>query len=189
MARTGESVGLAIIPGVQSVDGLLDGRRFVAAQEGPRLGRVRAVEVTRDDVRHRLVGPFARLEFLVDLLGQADGLRHVYDVHDAAYWFFRHARHVHTTVRLTRRFRETQVGPRQQSGMSLLSDLLQSIVDMPFEFAEVATQGSILDSVVATSLILVGAVLVVIPSAVFGYLVFGAAVDILLPDSGTVSHP
>jgi len=73
--------------------------------------------------------------------------------------------------------------------MSLLSDLLQSIVDMPFEFAEVATQGSILDSVVATSLILVGAVLVVIPSAVFGYLVFGAAVDILLPDSGTVSHP
>jgi len=32
--------------------------------------------------------------------------------------------------------------------MSLLSDLLQSIIDMPGEFAEVATQGSIPDTLV-----------------------------------------
>ena len=73
--------------------------------------------------------------------------------------------------------------------MSLLSDLIHSIVDMPGEFAEVATQGSTVDTLVATSLVLVGALLVVVPSIIFGYLVLGAAADLVVPDSSSRSYP
>ena len=77
----------------------------------------------------------------------------------------------------------------QHPGMSLLSDLLQSIIDMPGEFAEVATQGSILDTLLATTLLLVGALLVIVSSLFFGYLLAGAAVDLLVPDRSQFSYP
>jgi len=68
--------------------------------------------------------------------------------------------------------------------MSLLSDLIRSIVDMPGEFADVATQGPI-----EGALVLMGALLVFVPSLVLGYLTLGAAIDLLFPDSSRVSHP
>lgn len=82
------------------------------------------------------------------------------------------------------RFRETQVGPDQHSGMSVLSDLIQSIIDMPGEFADVAAQGPI-----EGTLVLIGALLVVVPSIIFGYLVLGAAADLVVPDSSSRSYP
>jgi hypothetical protein len=68
--------------------------------------------------------------------------------------------------------------------MSVLSDLIQSIVDMPGEFADVAAQGPI-----EAILVLTGALLVVVPSLVFGYLVLGAAVDLVTPDRSEFSYP
>jgi len=73
--------------------------------------------------------------------------------------------------------------------MSLLSDLIQSIIDMPGEFFGVATQGSILDTLIASTLILLGALLVVVPSAIFGYLVLGVLVDLAIPDRSAFSYP
>jgi len=68
--------------------------------------------------------------------------------------------------------------------MGFLSDLTRSVIDMPGEFADVATQGPI-----EAVLVLTGALLVLVPSAVFGYLVLGAAVDLVVPDSSEASHP
>jgi len=68
--------------------------------------------------------------------------------------------------------------------MGFLSDLTQSVIDMPGEFADVAAQGPI-----EAVLVLTGALLVLVPSAVFGYLVLGAVVDLMLPDSSQTSHP
>ena len=68
--------------------------------------------------------------------------------------------------------------------MSLLSDLVQSIIDMPGEFADVATQGPI-----AGVLLLIGALLVVVPSLIFGYLTLGVLVDLVLPDRAEISYP
>lgn len=68
--------------------------------------------------------------------------------------------------------------------MSVLSRLVQSIVDMPGEFAEVAGQGPI-----EALLVLMGAILVGLPVAFFGVLVLGALVDLVTPESFGAEHP
>jgi urea transporter len=63
---------------------------------------------------------------------------------------------------------------------SLLSELIQSIVDAPGRFVDIA-----LADPIAGVLILIGAVLVGISSAVFGYLSLGAAASLVFrPGSG-----
>jgi hypothetical protein len=68
--------------------------------------------------------------------------------------------------------------------MSLLSDLIDSIIDMPGEFADVAAQGP-----VEGLLVLLGALFVIVPTAYFGYLVTGALVDLVIPESFGETHP
>jgi hypothetical protein len=68
--------------------------------------------------------------------------------------------------------------------MSVISELIQSIIDMPAEFADVAAQGP-----VEGLLVLVGAIFVIVPSIALGYLTLGVVVDLLLPDSSHISHP
>jgi len=68
--------------------------------------------------------------------------------------------------------------------MSIHTDLIDSIRDMPGEFADVAVQGP-----VEAVLLLFGVLFIVVPSAIFGYLVLGAGVDILIPDSPGTTHP
>jgi hypothetical protein len=68
--------------------------------------------------------------------------------------------------------------------MSVLSRLVESIVDMPGEFAEVATQGPIEGLLVLSGAILVGA-----PLVFFSLLVLGALVDLVTPESFGATHP
>jgi len=68
--------------------------------------------------------------------------------------------------------------------MSVISELIDSVLKMPGEFADVALQGPL-----AALLVVMGTILVTVPSAVLGYLVFGVTVDLLLPDSVEISHP
>jgi len=68
--------------------------------------------------------------------------------------------------------------------MSLLTDLVDSIVEMPGEFADVAAQGP-----AEAVLVLFGALLVIAPSAYFGYLLTGALVELLIPESFGETHP
>jgi len=68
--------------------------------------------------------------------------------------------------------------------MSFLSDLIQDTAEMPSKFADVALQGPI-----EGLLLLVGALFVILPSLVFGYLVLGVTVDLVLPDSVGASFP
>jgi hypothetical protein len=68
--------------------------------------------------------------------------------------------------------------------MSFVTDLIESIIDMPGEFAGVAAQGPI-----EGLLVLFGALFVTAPLAVFGYLAAGAVIDLLLPDSSEARHP
>jgi hypothetical protein len=68
--------------------------------------------------------------------------------------------------------------------MSVLSELIQSIIDMPGEFADVALQGP-----VEAILVLSGAILVGLPLLLFTYLVLGAAVELVLPESFGASYP
>lgn len=68
--------------------------------------------------------------------------------------------------------------------MSTLSRLVDSIIDMPGEFADVATQGPI-----EGLLVLIGGLLVVVPSAFFGILVLGALIDLVTPESFGATHP
>lgn len=68
--------------------------------------------------------------------------------------------------------------------MSVVSRLVQSIVDMPGEFAEVAGQGPI-----EALLVLMGAILVGLPVAFFGVLVLGAIADLVTPESFGAEHP
>jgi hypothetical protein len=68
--------------------------------------------------------------------------------------------------------------------MSLHTDLIDSIIEMPGEFADVATQGP-----VEGILVLFG-VLFIAPSVLyFGYLVAGAVVDLVIPESFGETHP
>ncbi|MEF8821460.1 MAG: hypothetical protein V5A52_04220 [Halovenus sp.] len=68
--------------------------------------------------------------------------------------------------------------------MSVLSELIQSIIDMPGEFADVALQGP-----VEAILVLSGAILVGLPLVLFTYLLLGAAVDLVTPESFGASYP
>lgn len=68
--------------------------------------------------------------------------------------------------------------------MSLPSRLLESIVDMPGEFADVAAQGPI-----EGLLVLFGALFVIAPTAYFGYLSTGAVLSLLIPESFGAEHP
>jgi hypothetical protein len=68
--------------------------------------------------------------------------------------------------------------------MSVISELIDSIIAMPGEFADVATQGP-----VEGLLVLIGALFVIVPSVALGYLTLGVVVDLLLPDSSEISHP
>ena len=68
--------------------------------------------------------------------------------------------------------------------MSPVTELLESIIDMPREIIEVASQGP-----VEALLVLVGAVFIVVPSVIMAYLVLGAGVDLVTPDSTTATHP
>jgi len=68
--------------------------------------------------------------------------------------------------------------------MSLVSEFVQSLVDAPGEFADVAAQGPI-----EAFLVLMGALLVGAPLILFGLLVAGVAADLVIPDSIGESHP
>ena len=68
--------------------------------------------------------------------------------------------------------------------MSLPSRLIDSIIDMPGEFADVAAQGP-----VEGLLVLFGAIFVIAPTAYFGYLSVGAIVSLFLPESFGAEHP
>jgi len=68
---------------------------------------------------------------------------------------------------------------------SLLAELVQSIIDMPGQFIDIA-----LFDPLSALLILVGALLVGAASAVFGYLTLGAAVSLVMrPGSGRSPPP
>jgi len=63
---------------------------------------------------------------------------------------------------------------------SLLAELIQSIIEMPGQFIDIALRDPI-----SALLILVGALFVGLASAVFGYLSLGAAVSLVMrPGSG-----
>jgi hypothetical protein len=68
--------------------------------------------------------------------------------------------------------------------MSLVIELLRSIVRLPGEFAGVATHDPL-----SALLMLVGAVLVGLPSLVFGYLVVGAVADLFTGDGAEPRRP
>jgi hypothetical protein len=68
--------------------------------------------------------------------------------------------------------------------MSVLTRLVESIVDMPGEFADVAAQGPI-----EALLVLSGAILVGLPVAFFGVLLLGALADLVTPESFGAEHP
>jgi hypothetical protein len=68
--------------------------------------------------------------------------------------------------------------------MGVISELIQSVIDAPGEFAEVAAQGPI-----EAFLVLMGGILVFVPLGVFGLLVFGVVVEFVTPDSSATTHP
>ena len=75
--------------------------------------------------------------------------------------------------------------PERPSMQSLLVELIQSIIDMPGRFIEIA-----LFDPLSAILILIGAVFVGVSSAVFGYLTVGAAVSLVMrPGSGQSPPP
>ena len=68
--------------------------------------------------------------------------------------------------------------------MSILSRLVDSMMEAPGEFVDVATQGPI-----EGLLVLFGAIFVGAPLVFFGVLVLGAAVDLVTPESFGAEHP
>lgn len=68
--------------------------------------------------------------------------------------------------------------------MSAVSQLLESVIEMPGQFADVAAQGP-LEGI----LLLFGALFVVLPSAVLGYLVLGVGADLVIPGQTAARHP
>ncbi len=68
--------------------------------------------------------------------------------------------------------------------MSTLSRLIDSVIQMPQDFADVATQGPI-----EGILVLIGGLLVTVPMVFFGVLVLGAIVDLVTPESFGETHP
>jgi len=68
--------------------------------------------------------------------------------------------------------------------MSAVSQLIESVIEMPGKFADVATQGP-LEGV----LLLFGVLFVALPSAALTYLVFGAGVELVIPGQTGARHP
>ena len=68
--------------------------------------------------------------------------------------------------------------------MSIPSRFIESLIEMPAKFAEVATQGPI-----EGLLVLFGALFVGAPLLYFGYLSTGALIAPLLPESFGAEHP
>lgn len=68
--------------------------------------------------------------------------------------------------------------------MSILVDLLESIAQIPAEFAPVATH----DPVAATMLV-IGGLLIGFTMVVFGLLTLGAVLDLILPGSKGETYP
>ncbi len=68
--------------------------------------------------------------------------------------------------------------------MSLLAELIDSILAAPEQFIDVATHDP-----VSALLVAVGGVLVGAPLVFFGILVLGAVVDLIRPESSAVEHP
>lgn len=68
--------------------------------------------------------------------------------------------------------------------MSIPSRFIESLIEMPAKFAEVATQGPI-----EGLLVLFGALFVGAPLLYFGYLSTGALLSPLLPESFGAEHP
>jgi len=68
--------------------------------------------------------------------------------------------------------------------MSPVSELIQSIIDAPEYFADVALQGPI-----EGVLLLFGAVFVAVPSLVLAYLVAGAGVSLVRGGPKGTTHP
>lgn len=73
--------------------------------------------------------------------------------------------------------------------MSLLTDLVESIVDMPGAFFDIITMGGIFHTIITGILIGLGALMVGLASAVFGGLTIGALVDLITPGSSGATHP
>ncbi len=68
--------------------------------------------------------------------------------------------------------------------MSAVSQLIESIIDMPGHLADVALQGP-----VELVLVLFGALFIAIPSALLAYLVIGAGIDLVTPGGKGTRHP
>jgi len=77
--------------------------------------------------------------------------------------------------------------------MNLSATLIDSLVELPLAASSV--EGASLEEIagnfgpVQAVLILFGAIFVVAPTAYFGYLVTGALVDLLIPESFGETHP
>lgn len=63
---------------------------------------------------------------------------------------------------------------------SFATELIDSIIRMPQEFAEVVTAGGIRP--IAALLVAVGGLFIALSMGVFGYLTLGAVADLLVPD-------
>lgn len=68
--------------------------------------------------------------------------------------------------------------------MSILSRFIDSLIQTPGEFADVAAQGP-----AEAILVLMGAILVGAPLIFFVVLVLGAAVELVMPESFGAEHP
>jgi len=66
----------------------------------------------------------------------------------------------------------------------VVTKFVESLVDMPGKFADVAAHDPI-----SALLVAMGAVLVTAPLGLFGVLTFGAVVEFIVPDSTESSHP
>jgi hypothetical protein len=71
--------------------------------------------------------------------------------------------------------------------MSVIEDLIQSIIDMPGKFFDVIMNGFLPPT--QAILILFGAAFVAIPSIALLYLTVGAGFDLLMPGSPGATHP
>lgn len=68
--------------------------------------------------------------------------------------------------------------------MSTLSRLIDSVIQAPGEFVDVATQGP-----AEGLLVLFGALFIGLPLGFFAILVLGALVDLVTPESFGATHP
>lgn len=71
--------------------------------------------------------------------------------------------------------------------MSVVGELIDSIINMPGEFWKVITDGFLPPT--QAILILFGATFVALPSIALLYLTVGAGFDLLMPGSAGATHP